>query len=80
MVIRHFDFRSISVAEPGYNPELIVDPDAVFPLQVALQRLQTIAWRRLQVLQRLRPVQLIKLPQCRFDDRRRVPFAFPRDV
>jgi hypothetical protein len=50
MIIRHFDFRCFAAAESENDPELVADPDALFPLEGSFQRFQAIARRRFKVL------------------------------
>jgi hypothetical protein len=51
---------------PGFpreaHPPLVVDPDAVLALAVALQRFEVVAWGRLQIFERASAVQVQKLP------------------
>jgi hypothetical protein len=43
------------------HPELVVDPDRVLPLAIARQRLKTVAWRRPQVAEIARGVEIAQL-------------------
>src|SRR3546814_64522 len=63
VVIDDLDFGGVAVAPPKADAPLVVDPDAHPPLAVALQRLQAVARRVAQVVQRPRGVELTQLPE-----------------
>jgi hypothetical protein len=46
---------------------LVVDPDRVLPLAIARQRLKTVAWRRPQVTEIGRGIELPQFPACHLD-------------
>jgi len=58
------DFNAVRVAIFPYETDapLIVDPDTVLPLAVALQLLEAIARNRAQVVEACRSIQHLQLP------------------
>jgi hypothetical protein len=67
MVVYDFDFRRAFRRPFKADPELIVDPDRVATLPITQQRFKSIAWRRPQVAQSARGVQVPKFPSRRLD-------------
>ena len=62
MVINDLDVVDISLS-PGeaYLP-FVIDPDTMLPLAIAFQSLKPVAWRNLQVLERLGAMEIQELP------------------
>ena len=61
MIVRKLDgFRTIRGPNEA-NAKLIVHPDGILAYPVAFQRLQPVAWRRPQVVQRFGRVQIAEL-------------------
>jgi hypothetical protein len=70
VVVDEFDIISTSVLPREADSPLVVDPDAVLPPSVALERLEAVARRNPQVLEDLRRMQLLELAQgCPQDPR-----------
>jgi len=64
MIIRDFDIVGIAISPHKANSPLIVDANAVLALAIASQRFQAVAWRRNQIAQLSRDVQLAQLSLC----------------
>jgi len=64
VIVHDFDILS-TIVPPEANTPLIVDPDAVLPGTVAMQRLQTIAWRHAQIGQSRHRIEMQQLPSRR---------------
>ncbi len=62
MIIHDLDIVCVPFAPNEADTPLVVDPDAVLPLSVAVQGFQAISRRRYQVSQFRGAVQLPKLP------------------
>jgi hypothetical protein len=62
VIIHDLDIVCVPFAPNEADTPLVVDPDAVLPLSVAVQGFQAISRRRYQVSQFRRAVQLPKLP------------------
>ena len=71
------DFNEVrAVRCPGKaDPELVVDSDAVLPLPVSLQPLETIPGRHAQILEGLSGVQRVKFPSSQSMQLKRETFA-----
>ncbi len=65
MVVYDFDFRRAFRSPNEADPELVVDPDRMSPLPITRQRFKAIAWRRPQVAQITRGVEVAQLASRR---------------
>ena len=70
VVVDDFHVRRTIVGPTEANPELVVDPDAVFTFPVAPQRFQPIARRRSQELQGVRRIEHREFARRDVADRR----------
>jgi hypothetical protein len=78
VIVYELDGMGISIGPPEADAPLIVDPDTILTGTVALELLQPVAGRHLQVLQRLRSIDSYQLPQHGTLECRRVaPHALP---
>jgi hypothetical protein len=64
MVVGYFNVTGVSVFPEKTYPPLIVNPDAVLPLTIALQGLKPIARRNPEVLKALGLMKVQELPPC----------------
>ena len=71
VVVHDLDFRRAFRRPNKAHPELIVYPNRVLPFAIARQRLKTVAWRRPQVTEIARGVEVAQFPACRLDQIRR---------
>ena len=62
MVVHNLNIDRTKIRPRKADAELIIDPDAMLPLSITAQLLQTVPRRRPHVLERRGPVQLIQLP------------------
>jgi len=69
VIIHDLDIVCVPLEPNEAETPLVVDPNAVLSLSVAVQGFQTIAGRRHQVSQFGRAVQLAQLPACNMLDR-----------
>src|SRR5205807_7404443 len=67
VVVHNLDLRRAVRRPNKAHPELVVDPDRVLSLAVARQRLETVAWRRPQVVEIVRGVEVTQLPARHLD-------------
>jgi hypothetical protein len=67
VVVHDLDLRRAFRGPNKAYPELVVDPDRVLPLAIARQRLKTVAWRRPQVTEIGRGIELPQFPACHLD-------------
>jgi len=58
MVVHNLDLRWAFRRPNKANPKLVVYPDRVLPLAIARERLKAIAWRRPQVAEIARGVEV----------------------
>ena len=65
MVIDNFDVSRIAATPHETDAPLVVDADAALSFVVALQGLEMISWRALQIRKRARPVQVFEFPPRR---------------
>src|SRR6266545_5535314 len=75
VIVHDLDLRRAFRRPDKAHPELIVDPDRVLPLAIARQRLETVAWRRPQVAEIARGVEVAQFPARRLDQIGRKPFG-----
>ena len=75
MVVHDLDIRRAFRRPNKARPELVVDPDRVLPLAIARQRLKTIAWKRPQVAEFARSVEVAQFPARHLDQIGRKPFG-----
>jgi hypothetical protein len=61
VIVHDFDILS-AIVPPEANTPLIVDPYAVLPSAVAMQRLKAIAWRHAQIGQSRHRIEKQQLP------------------
>ena len=82
MVIHDFNLLRVATAPDEANPPLIIDADAVLAGTVAFEGFQPVAWRRKQITQCPRPVQVFELaPGGVLNVRRQLAGAFaPKDA
>jgi hypothetical protein len=64
MVINDLNLIDISLPPDEANPPSVIDPDTMVPLAVAFQSLKPVAWRDLQVLERVGAMEIQELPPC----------------
>ena len=62
MVVHHLDLLRFAVLPDEADPILVVDPDAVLALPIAVKSLKVIARERAEVIEALGGVQLRQLP------------------
>ena len=62
MIVHDLDLVGVTIVPDEAHAPLIIDPDTVLPPSVAPERLETIAGRCPQIVQRPRVVQLQELP------------------
>jgi hypothetical protein len=67
VVVHDLDLRRAFRCPNKTHPELVVDPDRVLPLAIARQRLKTVAWRRPQVAENVRGVEVAQFPARHLD-------------
>src|SRR5215468_9211045 len=67
MVTHDLDARGTFRRPHKAHSELVVDPDRVLSLAIARQRLEAIAWRRPQVAEIARGVEVAQFPARHFD-------------
>src|SRR5580704_9996562 len=67
MVVHNLDLRRAFRRPDKAQPELVVDPDRVSSLAIACQSLETVAWRRPQVAEIARSVEVAQFPACHLD-------------
>src|SRR5437016_2904028 len=67
VVAEDLDVRRAFPRPNKAHPELVVDPDRVLPLAIARQRLKTVAWRRPQVAEIARGVEVTQFPARHLD-------------
>ena len=67
MVIHDLDRRRAFRRPNKAHPELVVNPDRVLPLAIARQRLERVAWSRLQVAGIARGVEVAQFPARHLD-------------
>ena len=67
MVVYDFDFRRAFRRPNEADPKLVVDPDRMSPLPIARQRFKAIAWRRPQIAEIARGVEVAQFPSRRLD-------------
>jgi len=60
MVVDDFHVRRTSGGPPKTDPKLIVDPNAVLPGPISLQRLQAVSRRHAEIAERIRNFELTK--------------------
>lgn len=60
VVIAHFDVVGIAVDEAETDAPLVVHGDRMLALPVAAQRMEAIAWRHLQVVERCGEVHILE--------------------
>jgi hypothetical protein len=77
MIIDNFYVVGVPFAPDEAEPPLLIDPDAVLSLSVAMQKFQAISRRRGQVSQLRGAVQLPKLPACDMLDRLKTSARLP---
>jgi hypothetical protein len=58
MVVRYFNAISVSIFPAKADPPLIVDPDTMLPLSIALQGFEPVAGRDQEVFQTTGPVKI----------------------
>lgn len=63
MIVDNLDLVGMAVLPHETDPPLVIDPDAMLPLSVTSQCLESIAWRHPQVLKQRRSVQLSQFPE-----------------
>lgn len=69
MIVHDFDFGGVAVRPDKAEAILIVDPNAVLPFPVTLERLQMVTRKSPQILQHFSLIQCGELPLSRpFDD------------
>lgn len=71
MIVGHFDIGRALRRPPEANPELVVDPDRMLALTVALERFETITWRLPQIVDVDGGIKLAKLTARNLDQIRR---------
>jgi hypothetical protein len=64
MIIDDFDVKCVTVTPLETDPPLLVDPNAVLALAIALQSLKLIRARNRKVFQISSRIQLLQLHQC----------------
>jgi hypothetical protein len=67
VVVYDFDFRRAFRRPNKAHPELVIDPDRVLPLAITRQRFKTVAWRRPQVSEIARGVEVAQFPTRHLD-------------
>src|SRR6266700_2723905 len=67
VVVHDLDLRRAFRRPNKAHPELVVDPDRVLPLAITRQRLKTVAWRRPQVAETVRGVEVAQFPARHLD-------------
>ena len=80
VIIRYFHVCCIACVKGENDAVLVIDANAVLPLIVALQGFQVIARRGLEVLQNLRAVQIVELPDSCLEQRCGKSLALSRNV
>jgi hypothetical protein len=60
VIVHETYFMSVGTLPPKYDSPLIVDPNAVEPLQIALQRLETVAGRSFEISQIRGAIKVVK--------------------
>ena len=58
VIVHDFDFRRTLRCPNKAHPELVIDADRVLPFAIACQRFKPIAWRRPQVAEIARRVEI----------------------
>lgn len=77
MVVNDLHLLWSSFGPHEADTPLVIDPDAVLPGSVALQRLEPVSRRNAEIVKHLRGSHLTKLPQCnRMNPRIDRPHAF----
>ena len=66
MVVHNFNIDRTTIRPREADAELIIDPDTMLALSVTAQLLQSVSRRRLHVLERRGPVQLMTYPLLRY--------------
>jgi len=74
VVIYDLDLRRALRRPDKAYAELIVDPDRVLPLAITRQRLKTVAWRRPQVPEITRGIEVAQFPARSLDQISRKAF------
>lgn len=67
MIVHDLDRRRTFRRPNEAHAELVVDADRVLPPPIARQRLEAIAWRRAQVAEAARGVEVAQFPTCDLD-------------
>src|SRR5690348_16857878 len=67
MIVHDLDVRWAFRRPNKAHPELVVDPDRVLPLAITRQRFKTVAWRRSQVTEIVRGVEVAQFPARHLD-------------
>jgi len=75
VIVHDLNLMGVPIAPGEAEPPLIVDAHAVLPFSISEQCLQAIPWRRCQVAQFRRAIQLPKLSACDLLDRLKAPAA-----
>jgi hypothetical protein len=65
VIVNDFDIDGAVLGPDEADAPLLIDANAVLPFSIALQGLETIAWRHLQVIKNQGPIQLRNLPKRR---------------
>jgi len=63
VVVDDLDVPGVTPRPAEADPPLVVDSDAVLALSIALERLEPVSRRDLEILERLRSIQDEELPQ-----------------
>jgi len=78
VVVADLDVIGIPALEPEADPPLVIDRDRVLALTIALQPVQSVAWRNFEVIRTCREVYVLELACGAVGHVRRKPFRLPR--
>lgn len=80
MVVADLDVEGIPALEPEADPPPVVDRDRVLALTIALQPVQSVAWRNFEIIKTCREVYVLERECGSVGHVRRKPFALPGQV
>jgi hypothetical protein len=73
VIVADLDLIGVPVHEPKAYAPLIIDCDGMLSLPIAPESVQPVAWRYLEVIQRRREMDVLKLPNSASSDVGRKP-------
>ena len=62
MVVTDFNVVGIAVGEAKTDPPLVIDGNGVLPLPIALEGMEAVAGRHLEILKARRQIYVLQLP------------------